>query len=180
MGAALSRFTIERGAHADFYFLTDIETQCAPAPCCSGCSCCWRWRCWCCCSCLCSCPCLCSCCCCGSRSCSYSCLCPCSSCLCRGLTHHPSLRLEIEAGSATTTDNAYQELQDASAFPASGPPPPRLQRTEIVTITSTSCPESAHIWPDQVHVNRVLSCPVSVRVFASSREDLSKDRTGTG
>ena len=55
------------------------------------------------------------------------------------LTHHPSLRLEIEAGSATTTDNAYQELQDASAFPASGPPPPRLQRTEIVTITSTSC-----------------------------------------
>ena len=51
----------------------------------------------------------------------------------------PSLRLEIEAGSAATTDNAYQELQDASAFPASGPPPPRLQRTEIVTITSTSC-----------------------------------------
>ena len=98
----------------------------------------------------------------------------------RGLTHHPSLRLEIEAGSATTTDNAYQELQDASAFPASGPPPPRLQRTEIVTITSTSCPESAHIWPDQVHVNRVLSCPVSVEVFASSREDLSKDRAGTG
>ena len=99
----------------------------------------------------------------------------------RGLTHHPSLRLEIEAGSATTTDNAYQELQDASAFPASGPPPPRLQRTEIVTITSTPYPESTHIWPDQVHVNRVLSCPVYVNVmFASSREDLSKDRAGTG
>ncbi len=24
---ALSRFTLSRGAHADFYFLTDIETQ---------------------------------------------------------------------------------------------------------------------------------------------------------
>ena len=32
VGAALSRFTIERGAHADFYFLTDIETQCALQP----------------------------------------------------------------------------------------------------------------------------------------------------